>query len=83
MRRLWKGLLVGSILGGLAYLALRRRPAWQRSVASAQRFSRRTARSLGRQWRDVQGAWRVGRRMMRRRRLFSGMRRLARRLLQP
>ncbi len=83
MRRLWKGLLVGSLLGGLAYLTLRRRPGWRRGMASAQRFGRRTAWSLGRQWRDAQGAWRIGRKVMRRRRFLSGVRKLTRRLIGP
>ncbi|MGE5552963.1 MAG: hypothetical protein ACM3XZ_03440 [Betaproteobacteria bacterium] len=83
MRRLWKGLLVGSILGGLAYLALRRRPEWRKRVSSAEHLGYRTVRALKQQWRDAQGVWRVGRKVMRRRRLFRGVTRLARRLFQP
>ncbi|HHW13450.1 MAG TPA: hypothetical protein GXX28_00780 [Firmicutes bacterium] len=82
MRRLWKGVLLGSALSGLAYLILRRRQAgWQKGRLKPQGWGRRTVRSLGRQWRDVQGAWRVGRRVMRRRRFLQGVANLTRRLL--
>lgn len=82
MRRLWKGLLLGSLLGGLAYLVTRRRPGAPlgRGATSARGLGHRVTRSLKRQLRDVQGAVRVGRRIARRKRLWDGVTRLARRL---
>lgn len=78
MRRLWKGLLLGSLVGGLVYLIYRRQAGGKRRLPS---WYRRAARTVGRQLRDAQGAWRVSRRMVRGRHVLGGISRFARRLL--
>lgn len=82
MRQLWRGLLLGSLAGGVAYLLWWRgnRRTRERGLAMVRRVGRETVRAWGRQVRDVQGAVRVGRRVFRKRKTFQNLARTAHRL---
>ncbi|MGE5508961.1 MAG: hypothetical protein ACM3RP_10835 [Chitinophagales bacterium] len=82
MRHLWRGLLLGSLAGGAAYLLWRRssRRKQERGLALVGEVGREAVKAWGRQVRDVQGAVRVGRRIFRKRKTLRTLAHTAHRL---